>query len=92
MPSVYATLERVLTILKVQVAQIDILETMSPVSFLSFRSRLEAASGFQSPQFRELEFLLGRRDRRMLRHHEGTPALARLERRQLLEVESLRHL
>jgi len=81
LPSVYATLERVLTILKVQVAQIDILETMSPVSFLSFRSRLEAASGFQSPQFRELEFLLGRRDRRMLRHHEGTPALARLERR-----------
>ncbi|MCM2270802.1 MAG: tryptophan 2,3-dioxygenase family protein [Thermoanaerobaculia bacterium] len=73
-----ATLQRVLTILKVQVAQIDILETMSPVSFLSFRSRLEAASGFQSPQFRELEFLLGARDGRMLRHHEGTPALARL--------------
>ncbi len=43
--AVNATLKRVLTILKVQVAQIDILETMSPVSFLSFRSRLEAASG-----------------------------------------------
>jgi tryptophan 2,3-dioxygenase len=81
LPSVQATLKRVLTILKVQVAQIDILETMSPVSFLSFRTRLEAASGFQSPQFRELEFVLGRRDRRMLRHHEGTPARERLERR-----------
>jgi len=77
----HATLKRVLTILKVQVAQIDILETMSPVSFLSFRSRLEAASGFQSPQFRELEFALGRRDSRMLRFHDGTPARTRLERR-----------
>jgi len=81
LPRVYATLKRFLTILKVQVAQIDILETMSPVSFISFRARLEAASGFQSPQFRELEFVLGRRDRRMLRHHEGTPARERLERR-----------
>ena len=81
LPAATATLQRVLTILKVQVAQIDILETMSPVSFLSFRSRLEAASGFQSPQFRELEFVLGARDRRMLRYHEGTSALARLERR-----------
>jgi len=81
LPTVYATLKRILTILKVQVAQIDILETMSPVSFLSFRSRLEAASGFQSPQFRALEFRLGARDRRMLAHHEGTPAHAELERR-----------
>jgi tryptophan 2,3-dioxygenase len=79
--AVHATLKRVLTILKVQVAQIDILETMTPVSFLSFRSRLEAASGFQSPQFRELEFLLGRRNRRMIEHHRGTPAVERLERR-----------
>lgn len=79
--AVHTTLKRVLTILKVQVAQIDILETMSPVSFLSFRSRLEAASGFQSPQFRELEFVLGRRDAGMLRFHDGTPARARLERR-----------
>ncbi len=80
--TVHATLQRILAVLKVQVAQIDILETMSPVSFLSFRSRLEAASGFQSPQFRELEFALGRRDRSMLTHHEAAPAaLARLEAR-----------
>jgi tryptophan 2,3-dioxygenase len=81
LPGAQATLRRMLTVLKVQVAQIDILETMSPVSFLSFRSRLEAASGFQSPQFRELEFTLGARHAGMLHHHDGTPARDRLERR-----------
>jgi len=53
------TLKRILTILKVLVAQIDILETMTPLEFLSFRARLEAASGFQSDQFRQIEFVLG---------------------------------
>ena len=49
------TLKRVLTILKVVVAQVDVLETMTPLEFLSFRHRLDAASGLQSYQFRELE-------------------------------------
>ena len=53
------TLKRILTILKVLVAQLDILETMTPLEFLSFRARLEAASGFQSDQFRQMEFVLG---------------------------------
>src|SRR6476620_5242727 len=53
------TFKRARTIMKVLVAQIDILETMTPSSFSSFRDRLETASGFQSVQFRELEFLLG---------------------------------
>ena len=57
------TLKRILTILKVLVAQLDILETMTPLEFLSFRERLEAASGFQSDQFRQLEFVLGRKSR-----------------------------
>jgi tryptophan 2,3-dioxygenase len=52
------TLKRVLTILKVVVAQIDVLETMTPRQFLSFRERLSSASGFQSHQFREIEALL----------------------------------
>ena len=39
--------------------QIDVLETMTPVQFNSFRSRLDSASGFQSAQFRELEFVSG---------------------------------
>src|SRR5881397_33500 len=51
--------KRVRTIMKVLVAQIDILETMTPSSFSSFRDRLETASGFQSVQFREIEFALG---------------------------------
>jgi tryptophan 2,3-dioxygenase len=58
-PRAQHTLKRVLTILKVMVAQIDILETMTPLEFLSFRDRLEAGSGFQSFQFRELECVLG---------------------------------
>jgi len=56
------TLRRVLTILKVAVAQIDVLETMTPRQFTSFRDRLAASSGFQSVQFRRLEAVLGRRD------------------------------
>jgi len=56
------TLHRILTILKVAVAQIDVLETMTPRQFTSFRHRLDAASGFQSIQFRQLEAVLGRRD------------------------------
>jgi tryptophan 2,3-dioxygenase len=64
-----STLRRVLTILKVAVAQIDVLETMTPRQFLGFRDRLDAASGFQSAQFRELEAVLGRRDPRVLDHY-----------------------
>jgi tryptophan 2,3-dioxygenase len=76
------TLRRVLTILKVLVAQLDILETMTPLEFLSFRSRLEAASGFQSDQFRQIEFLLGQKTRAAVdRFPEGTRARAALDRR-----------
>jgi len=53
------TLRRMLTILKVAVAQIDVLETMTPRQFGSFRARLDTASGFQSAQFRRLESELG---------------------------------
>ena len=58
-PTALATLKRTLTILKVLVSQIDVLETMTPVSFNSFRHRLDSASGFESSQFRALEFTLG---------------------------------
>ena len=51
--------KRTRTIMKTLVHQIDILETMTPSSFSSFRDRLDTASGFQSIQFRELEFMLG---------------------------------
>ena len=76
------TLKRVLTILKVLVAQLDILETMTPLEFLSFRARLEAASGFQSNQFRQLEFLLGAKSATALaRFPEGSQGRIALERR-----------
>ena len=76
------TLKRILTILKVLVAQLDILETMTPLEFLSFRSRLEAASGFQSDQFRQIEFVLGRKSEGAIaRFPAGTRARAALERR-----------
>jgi len=60
-PLAGATLKRVLTILKTLVAQIDVLETITPLNFLAFRDRLESGSGFQSSQFREIEFLLGKK-------------------------------
>src|SRR5437763_15620770 len=62
------TLKRILTILKVMVAQLDILETMTPLEFFSFRQRLEAASGFQSDQFRHSERLLGRKPQQAVRN------------------------
>jgi tryptophan 2,3-dioxygenase len=73
------TLKRILTILKVLVAQLDILETMTPLEFQSFRERLDQASGFQSDQFRQLEFVLGRRSRAALdRFPAGSRARAAL--------------
>ncbi len=76
------TLKRILTILKVLVAQLDILETMTPQEFLTFRERLEAASGFQSDQFRQLEFVLGRKSPAVIaRFPEGSRAHIALERR-----------
>jgi len=59
---------RIRTIMKTCVSQIDILETMTPLQFNSFRGRLSASSGFQSAQFRELEAHLGRRDSKMDGH------------------------
>jgi tryptophan 2,3-dioxygenase len=76
------TLKRILTILKVLVAQLDILETMTPLEFLSFRSRLEAASGFQSDQFRQIEFLLGAKSESAIaRFSPGSRGRTALERR-----------
>lgn len=86
-----ALLKRVRTIMKTLVGQIDILETMTPLQFNSFRSRLQSSSGFQSAQFREFEAILGRRDHAgagaekhtgmgMAEHLvEGSPARARVE-------------
>jgi len=82
-------LRRCTEITRVLVEQFTILETMLPTHFLAFRSLLEPASGFQSEQFREIEFLCGLKDEKMLRYHRPTPeAYASLKRR--LEEPSLR--
>ena len=76
------TFKRIRMVLKTIVGQLDILETMTPTSFASFRSRLDTASGFQSAQFRELEFVLGYKREAMLKHHEPhTPSFDRLKAR-----------
>ena len=82
-------LRRCTEITRVLVEQFTILETMLPTHFLAFRGLLEPASGFQSEQFREIEFLCGLKDEKMLRYHKPTPeAYASLKRR--LEEPSLR--
>ena len=63
-----AILGRIRTIMKVCVAQVDILETMTPLQFNAFRGYLSSSSGFQSAQFRKVEAILGRRDSRMAGH------------------------
>jgi tryptophan 2,3-dioxygenase len=76
-------LGRISVIEGVLVHQIDVLETMTPQDFLEFRHRLAPASGFQSAQFRELEFLSGHKDPGFLNRFRGLTddERARLERR-----------
>jgi aminocarboxymuconate-semialdehyde decarboxylase len=82
-------LRRCTEITRVLVEQFTILETMLPTHFLAFRNLLEPASGFQSEQFREIEFLCGLKDEKMLRYHKPTPeGYASLKRR--LDEPSLR--
>jgi tryptophan 2,3-dioxygenase len=77
-----ATFKRVRTIMKVMVEQVDIVETLTPMSFDSFRARLETASGFQSVQFREFEFVLGYKRPQLVQYHKpGTAAHERLTAR-----------
>ncbi|MGA2844354.1 MAG: tryptophan 2,3-dioxygenase family protein, partial [Candidatus Acidiferrales bacterium] len=66
-------LRRCTEIMRVLVEQFTILETMLPSHFLAFRGKLNPASGFQSEQFREIEFLCGLKDEKMLRYHQLTP-------------------
>ncbi|MFQ5577360.1 MAG: tryptophan 2,3-dioxygenase [Anaerolineae bacterium] len=81
-PRALHTLKRVLTILKILVAQLDILETMTPLEFITFRARLQSASGFQSFQFRELEFALGQKRTAVVNHFPaGSEPRRRLEAR-----------
>ncbi|MEX0941461.1 MAG: tryptophan 2,3-dioxygenase family protein [Pseudomonadales bacterium] len=75
-------LVRARNIVKVMVSQIDVLETMTPLEFGTFRDRLDQASGLQSFQFRELEFLLGKKRKEVLaRYQDDNTIYKRLELR-----------
>jgi tryptophan 2,3-dioxygenase len=76
------TFKRLRTIMKVAVEQVDVVETLTPVSFGSFRARLDTASGFQSAQFREIEFVLGYKRAELLKYQQpDTSAYAALVKR-----------
>ena len=82
-------LRRCTEIARLLVEQFTVLETMLPTHFLAFRGRLRPASGFQSEQFREIEFLCGLKDEALLSLHEPSPEMhAALTRR--LKEPSLR--
>jgi tryptophan 2,3-dioxygenase len=76
-------LERCHTIERVLVGQVDVIDTMTPQDFLVFRTKLAPASGFQSAQFREIEFLSGLKDPGFLERFRGLaePERERLHRR-----------
>jgi tryptophan 2,3-dioxygenase len=76
-------LERCLSVEKVLITQVDVIDTMTPQDFLVFRNKLAPASGFQSAQFREIEFLSGLRDPGYLKRFRGLtgPERARLAAR-----------
>ncbi|GAA4696711.1 tryptophan 2,3-dioxygenase family protein [Nocardioides nanhaiensis] len=82
-------LQRVHVIERVLVQQVDVLETMTPQDFLEFRQRLAPASGFQSVQFRELEFLSGAKDPAYVERFRGLTAEERVRLDRRLEEPSL---
>jgi tryptophan 2,3-dioxygenase len=76
-------LRRVHTIERTLIQQVDVLETMTPQDFGEFRHRLSPASGFQSVQFREIEFLSGAKDPSFVKRFRGLSVVekSRLEQR-----------
>jgi tryptophan 2,3-dioxygenase len=82
LPAAARALKRVVEIEKLLLDQIHILESMTPINFLAFRDQLNPASGFQSMQFREIEFSSGLKDERIIREFEEDQfARERLEAR-----------
>jgi tryptophan 2,3-dioxygenase len=82
-------LHRMHVIERILIQQIDVLETMTPQDFLTFRQLLAPASGFQSVQFRELEFLSGAKDPAFVRRFKGLTDAERLRLRRRLEEPTL---
>src|SRR5436190_21839327 len=82
LPAATRAVRRIVEIERLLVNQIHILETMTPISFLGFRDELNPASGFQSMQFREIEFSSGLKDESILHNFRNDEfAYSRLETR-----------
>ena len=85
----YKAMARISRIQAVMTLSWDVLSTLTPVDYLKFRNVLGTSSGFQSAQFRELEFRLGLKEPNFVNHYdEGTPERARLQ--EALSEPSLR--
>lgn len=82
-------LQRMHVIERVLLQQVDVLETMTPQDFLQFRQALAPASGFQSVQFRELEFVSGAKDPSFVRRFKGLTAAERQRLHRRLEEPTL---
>jgi tryptophan 2,3-dioxygenase len=82
-------LERCRAVERVLVGQIDIIDTMTPQDFLAFRTKLAPASGFQSAQFREVEFLSGLKDPGYLARFRGLTGVERERLRRRLDEPSI---
>lgn len=87
-PSAARTVRRIVEIEKLLVNQIHILESMTPISFLGFREKLNPASGFQSMQFREIEFSSGQKNDSILDEF-GNDAFAYERLRKRFEAPTL---
>lgn len=74
------TLRRTLAVQRLVISPLDALATLTPRQFTAFRAKLGTGSGFQSAQFRQIEAVLGRRDRRMYEYFDkGSDERARIE-------------
>jgi tryptophan 2,3-dioxygenase len=82
-------LERCHTIERVLVGQVDVIDSMTPQDFLEFRTKLAPASGFQSAQFREIEFLSGLKDPKFLDRFRGLSPVERERLRRRLDEPSI---
>src|SRR5262249_56447146 len=81
--------ERCIAIERILVGQVDVIDTMTPQDFLAFRNKLAPASGFQSAQFREIEFLSGLKDEGFLRRFRGLSEVERDRLRRRVAEPSL---
>jgi tryptophan 2,3-dioxygenase len=82
-------LERCQSIMRVLITQVDVIDTMTPQDFLAFRTKLAPASGFQSAQFREIEFLSGLKDPSYIDRFRGLTADERGQLKMRLDEPSL---